>query len=91
METTLNIHLGSLVKQELLKQEKSVFWLSEAIKVERSGIYKLFRRKNISMQLLLKISIALNHDFFEDISEALKNSKLESESIESSDSEDLLE
>ncbi len=91
METTLNIHLGSLVKQELLKQDKSVFWLSEAIKVERSGIYKLFRRKNISMQLLLKISIALNHDFFEDISEALKNSKLESESIESSDSEDLLQ
>lgn len=91
METTLNIHLGSLVKQELLKQDKSVFWLSEAIKVERSGIYKLFRRKNISMQLLLKISIALNHDFFEDISEALKNSKLESESMESSDSEDLLQ
>ena len=56
METTLNIHLGSLVKQELLKQDKSVFWLSEAIKVERSGIYKLFRRKNISMQLLLNNS-----------------------------------
>ena len=75
MESIINIHLGSMVREELLRQGKSVNWLATAINLERSGIYKLFRRKNISVQMLLKISIVLNHDFFEDVSEALRNNK----------------
>lgn len=74
---TIDIHLGSMVQEELQRQEKSVHWLAKAIKMERSGIYKLFRRKNISVQLLLKISIVLHHNFFDDISKALNDKKLE--------------
>ena len=88
---TIDIHLGSMVQQELLRQGKSVHWLSIAIKMERSGIYKLFRRKNISVQLLLKISIVLHHNFFDDVSKALIDNKLQEVADESVDSENILQ
>jgi len=88
MENTIIIHLGSMIERELRKQGKSVFWLAKAVNLERSGIYKLFRRKNISVQLLLKISVALRHDFFDDISEILRVSQLEEDSSDDTDSDD---
>ena len=91
METTVNIHLGSMVRAELLRQEKSVSWFAQAINLERSGIYKLFRRKNISVQMLLKICIVLNHDFFDDVSEILKNNKLQNDNEEDEDLENVLQ
>lgn len=63
-----SIHVGSMIKNELRKQGRSVTWLAKTIYMERSGIYKIFERKSVDVQLLIKISLALNHDFFADIS-----------------------
>lgn len=90
MENTIDIHLGNMIEKELRRHGKSVYWLASSVNLERSGIYKLFRRKNISVQLLLKISVALQHDFFEDISELLKVRQLEEDSLNNTDSRHLM-
>ena len=65
------IHIGTMLKQELRAQGRSVAWLSRTICLERCSIYKLFERENIDVKLLARLSILLNHDFFADISTEL--------------------
>lgn len=62
------IHIGSMLRQELRAQGRSVAWLARTINLERCTIYKLFDRENIDVKLLVRISLLLNHDFFADIS-----------------------
>lgn len=67
------IHVGALVKQELRKQGVSVTWLARQLHKERSGVYKMLHRKSIDISTLMLISVALNHDFFADISKRLQH------------------
>lgn len=63
-----NIHIGSMIRQELRVQGRSVAWLSRTICLERSTVYKIFERENLDIKLLAQISVLLKHDFFIDIS-----------------------
>ena len=45
-------------------QERTPTWLARKINCERPNIYYIFQQPSINTELLLKISIALNHDFF---------------------------
>lgn len=65
------IHVGSMVKKELCRQRTSVSWLSRQLNMERSGVYKMLHRKSIDISTLIEISVALDHDFFADISQKL--------------------
>ena len=67
------IHVGSMVKQELRKQRTSVSWLSRKLHMERSGVYKMLHRKSLDIGILIEISVALDHDFFADISRKLSD------------------
>ena len=49
----------------------SVIWLSKTINCERTNVYNIFSRKDISTSLLRKISMALGHDFFKEVSKDL--------------------
>ena len=66
------IHLGNMVKKELKAQGRSVSWLARTIHMERSSIYKIFERDSIDLGLLVRISIVMNHDFFQDISTKIR-------------------
>ena len=44
-------------------QERTPTWLARKINCERPNIYYIFQQPSINTELLLKISIALNHDF----------------------------
>ncbi len=70
-----NLHIGRLIKSELIRQGRSITWLSTQINCTRENLYKVFRRSWIYTDLLFEISKALNHDFFKDYSEYLKNTK----------------
>lgn len=59
------IHIGKLIEAELRRQERSVNWFARKLYCDRSNIYDIFRRENIDVNLLLRISTVLNHDFFQ--------------------------
>ena len=56
-------HIGSLIKQELERQERSASWLAKRLCCDRTNIYKIFARDTIDVQMLMRISIALKYNF----------------------------
>ena len=64
--------IGSLIKQELEKQERSISWLARKLSCDRSKVYRLLQKHSIDTCDLARISILLSHDFFADLSEELK-------------------
>ena len=67
-------HIGNLIKEELHRQGRSITWLAEQLNYSRQYVYKLFRRKWIYTDLLLKICDILDYDFFKCFSD-YRNSK----------------
>lgn len=68
--------IGSIIEQELRRQERSVSWLSRKIHCDRRNIYFIFERDSIDTGLLLRISQALGVDFFAYFSNLLKGKQL---------------
>lgn len=62
------IHIGQLIKAELERQERTPTWLARKISCDRTNIYRIFERESIDTSLLLRISSALNRNFFEEFS-----------------------
>ncbi len=58
------INIGQEIHDELLRQGHTVLWLSQQLGCNRTNIYNIFVRDSISTDLLIKISEALNKDFF---------------------------
>jgi hypothetical protein len=59
-------HIGKMIQDELGRQGRTVVWLAKEIYCEKSNVYKLFKRKSIDFEQLLKISEVLNHNFLSD-------------------------
>lgn len=60
------LHIGKMIQEELGRQGRTVVWLAKEIYCEKSNVYKLFKRKSIDFEQLLKISEVLNHNFLSD-------------------------
>ena len=58
-------------------QGRSPSWLATQICCNRDNIYKIFRRQHIDTDLLLKISVALNIDFFQYYVDAFQTKKIQ--------------
>lgn len=56
--------IGNLIKMEVKRQERSISWLAKKLSCDRSNIYRLFQKESIDTNLLTRISIILQHDFF---------------------------
>ncbi len=67
------IHIGQLIKAKLIEQERSGAWLARKINTDPSNVSKILRRRNVDTELLMKISIALNFDFFSYFSSMYKS------------------
>nr|WP_300700690.1 XRE family transcriptional regulator [Bacteroides sp.] len=65
------IHIGHLIEEELQRQERSAAWLGRKLYCDRTNIYKIFKRESIDTDLLLRISKALNYNFFQCYSDRL--------------------
>lgn len=61
-------HIGKLISDELVRQERTPAWLASKIGCDRTNAYKILKRASIDTFLLERISKALNHDFFLDLS-----------------------
>lgn len=62
-------HIGKMIQEELERQGRSASWLAKSIYCERSNIYKLFARESIGVDLLMRISTVMGHDFLKDLYE----------------------
>ena len=63
------IHIGKIIEEEMLRQERTPAWLGRKINCARPNVYYIFRQESINTDLLLRISKALNHNFFRYYSE----------------------
>ena len=63
------MHIGSRIREIMEKKNRSVVWVANQISCERTNVYNIFGRKDISTGLLQKIGIILEYDFFKDLSE----------------------
>ena len=60
-----NIHIGHLIEEQLKRDERSVSWLARQIPCTRNHVYKIFRKSSIDCALLLRISKAMQFNFFQ--------------------------
>ncbi len=58
---------------ELEAQERTPTWLAKKINCDRTNIYRIFDRESIDTALLLRISSALNKNFFKELSQQLED------------------
>lgn len=66
------MHVGSRIKAVLDEQGRSASWLASKIPCERTNMYDIFKREDVSVSLLYKVSSILGHDFFLELSEELR-------------------
>lgn len=59
------IHIGHIIEERLRCEGRSVTWLSQQISCTRNHIYKIFNKYTVDCELLLRISKALQFDFFQ--------------------------
>ena len=60
-----NIHIGHLIREQLKADDRSVSWLAREIHCSRNHIYKIFNKPSLDSNLILKISVAMNYNFFQ--------------------------
>ena len=74
---TLNHHfmnnIGSIIEEQVRKQGRSISWLAKQLSCHRTNIYDIFKRNNIDILLLRRLSLLLNYDFFKDLSDDVKH------------------
>lgn len=65
------IHIGSIIRDELRRQGKTNGWLAEQINVNPRTINKIFLKSIIDTQQLFQISQVMGVDFFKYYSDEL--------------------
>ena len=61
------MNIGEKIQNEVRRQEMSIVDFAEQIHCQRVNVYDIFKRNDISIDLLAKISKVLNHNFFTDV------------------------
>ena len=68
------MHIGQLIKQQMEMQGKTTSWLARELAYCRTNVYKIYDKKSIDTDLLLRISRLLQYDFFEVYSQEMEKS-----------------
>lgn len=63
------MHIGKHIEQVFRDQGRSVKWFADKLCYDRRNIYKIVKRESVDTDLLKKISVLLDHNFFNDIME----------------------
>ena len=72
--------VGQMVERVFrdLEHEKpkcTVTWFAGQLNCDRRNVYDIFKRATIDTQLLIQISLILNHNFYEDLAEAVETER----------------
>lgn len=74
------INIGECIKEEIIKQDRSISWLAKKLNRNRTAIYRMLSKNSIDTHLLFSISMLLHRDFFAEFSIEI-NEKLDQKSI----------
>lgn len=66
-------NIGSIIEEQVRKQGRSISWLAKQLSCHRTNIYDIFKRNNIDILLLRRLSLLLNYDFFKDLLDDVKH------------------
>ena len=67
-EQIQEMHIGKMVAAELERQGRKVEWLARQLPCDKSNMYKLLKKPNWDVAMLIRISRILGHDFMHDLS-----------------------
>ena len=65
--------IGQIIKEEVERQGLGAQRFADMIHVARSNVYGIYERPSIDSGLLARISEALHHDFFSDLSRRVRS------------------
>ena len=63
----MEIHVGHLIKEVFDRQGRRATWFASELNCNRANIYNIFNRENIDVEMLIKISLVLQYNFFQDV------------------------
>ena len=72
LELEKSIHVGTIIKDKLTQERRSVSWFADQMNCDRSNMYKLLSRAHLDTNFVLRASKILEHNFFKDISDKVK-------------------
>lgn len=64
MQQPEEIHIGKIIHETLISQGRSVAWLAKQLNYTRENMYNIFKKSWIDTETLMKISLALDYNFF---------------------------
>lgn len=74
-------HIGKIISKELKEQGRTKVWLARQVHCDPSNFNKILKRQYIDMDLLRRVSLALDKnlsvEFFEEINSQLKSEREE--------------
>ena len=70
------MYIGHLIKQKVEEQGRSVTWLARGLSNGRTNVYNIYEKKSIDADLLLRISVLLDYDFFADYSREFEENSI---------------
>jgi hypothetical protein len=65
-------HIGNAIKAVLKEQERSEAWLARKVHCDPGNFNRILKRSSMDMDLLRRICINLNHNFFTEYSSFVK-------------------
>lgn len=66
------IHIGKLVRTKLRERAHTCVWLAEQMGCSRTNLYKIFNKQHVNSRDLEKLSVILNYNFFEVLSNEIQ-------------------
>lgn len=68
----MEYHIGQKIRERLDEKEHSVVWPARQLACSRTNVYKIFEKAHIDTQMLTRISLILEYDFFAVLSSELR-------------------
>lgn len=62
---TIPLHIGTLIEEEVRKQQLSVSAFARRLHCDRTNVYDIFKRSSIDTEQLFRICKILNRNFFD--------------------------
>ena len=67
-----DLQIGQRIQSEVKRQGRTVTWLAQQLNMERTSLYYTFRQSSIDLELLLRISSFIGHNFLQDVADVYK-------------------
>ena len=69
MQQQHRIHVGKLIRERFKEEGKSVVWLAQELGCHRTNVYNIFEKNSLDTNILRRISIIMQHNFFDYLQE----------------------